>query len=442
MDNDRSQTSDALAQMAKSTAHVVGAAAASGPYGAAAAAVEEALPVLLKIVAGVIAAILIFLLVIITAIPNMFFGYGNSKWEPVVGMTTKAMTLGGAYVNLEDFVAAQVDAIVTRLVEEYEEAGIVIDKVVITHSFTQEDLIWVIAINSVAYQQNLDVMTPEKIQRFVTAHLTYSHSLFSNERVTLHVKFKKLNPQELMEELDFSEEDRRWAIAIQENLTESDALTKYESFFSAYRPNYGGDTTAPGNAEHGSSYSNDIDISRFTAPRKKNNYDLAAYAIQAWENNWGYVWGTYGNVLTESLLTYKIEQYPEGVGNYEEFIRANWLGRRTTDCVGLIKGYGWLDADTLKIKYGSNGMPDYGANAMHQAAVNAGTEGEDYGSISTMPEIPGLALWKNGHIGVYIGNGYAIEASSTKTGVIKTKVAERGWSEWCKIPYINYLEGG
>jgi hypothetical protein len=25
---------------------------------------------------------------------------------------------------------------------------------------------------------------------------------------------------------------------------------------------------------------------------------------------WGYVWGTYGNVLTESLLTYKIEQYP------------------------------------------------------------------------------------------------------------------------------------
>lgn len=46
----------------------------------------------------------------------------------------------------------------------------------------------------------------------------------------------------------------------------------------------------------------------------------------------------------------KLEQYPDGVGNHEAFIRANWLGRRTTDCIGLIKGYGWLDVDSMKIK--------------------------------------------------------------------------------------------
>lgn len=55
----------------------------------------------------------------------------------------------------------------------------------------------------------------------------------------------------------------------------------------------------------------------------------------------GYVWGTCGNVLTESLFAYKLKQYPDGVRKYENFIRANWLGRRTADCVGLIKGYGW-----------------------------------------------------------------------------------------------------
>ena len=58
----------------------------------------------------------------------------------------------------------------------------------------------------------------------------------------------------------------------------------------------------------------DLDISAFVDPANKNAADLVTYAIHAWESGWGYVWGTYGNVLTESLLAYKIEQYPDGVG--------------------------------------------------------------------------------------------------------------------------------
>ena len=108
----------------------------------------------------------------------------------------------------------------------------------------------------------------------------------------------------------------------------------------------------------------DLDISAFTDPNSKNAADLVTYAIHAWESGWGYVWGTYGDVLTESLFAYKLDQYPDGVGSYEDFIRANWLGGRTTDCVGLIKGYGWLNAETMKIQYGTHGMPDIGANQM------------------------------------------------------------------------------
>nr|WP_326183661.1 hypothetical protein [uncultured Oscillibacter sp.] len=181
----------------------------------------------------------------------------------------------------------------------------------------------------------------------------------------------------------------------------------------------------------GSDFGTEINISGFTDASTKNAHDLAAYAVQAWESCWGYVWGTYGNVLTESLLDYKVQQYPDGVGQYEEFIRANWLGGRTTDCVGLIKGYGWLDPDDLTIRYGTNGMPDIGANSMYNNATVKG-------AISTMPDIPGLAVWMDGHIGVYLGNGEVIEASSTKKGVIKTLLEGRGWSAWLQIPYINY----
>lgn len=175
----------------------------------------------------------------------------------------------------------------------------------------------------------------------------------------------------------------------------------------------------------------ELDVSAFTDPTTKNAADLVIYAIHAWGSGWGYVWGTYGNVLTESLLAYKLEQYPDGVGNYEDLIRANWLDGRTTDCVGLIKGYGWLNAETMEIQYGTHEMPDIGANQMYYNATESG-------AIDTMPDIPGLAVWHEGHIGVYIGGGQVIEAMGTRYGVVKTELANRGWTHWLKIPYINY----
>ena len=135
--------------------------------------------------------------------------------------------------------------------------------------------------------------------------------------------------------------------------------------------------------------------------------------------------------MTESLLTYKVSQYPDGVGNHEDIIRTNWLGGRTADCVGLIKGYGWLSPETMTIDYGTHGMPDIGANQMYYNA-------KESGPISTMPDIPGLAVWHEGHIGVYIGNGQVIEAMGTRYGVVKTELADRGWTHWLKVPYISY----
>ena len=175
----------------------------------------------------------------------------------------------------------------------------------------------------------------------------------------------------------------------------------------------------------------ELDISTFANPTTKNATDLVTYAVHAWESGWGYVWGTYGNVLTESLLAYKVSQYPDGVGNHENFIRAHWLGGRTTDCVGLIKGYSWLSPETMTIDYGTHGMPDIGANQMYYTATESGP-------IDTMPDIPGLAVWHEGHIGVYIGGGQVIEAMGTKNGVVKTELAKRNWTHWLKIPYINY----
>ena len=413
--------------------------ATTGPKGAALAAAEEAAPFLIKLIAGLLILLLLIPMLVFTALPNMFFGYEGSGTEDITHMTQQAMALGGVYMSLEDFENTQVDAIITSILDEYEDDGIEIDEVKIDSVFDENDLAWLIAINSAAYQQDLDAMSAQDIRTFCTSRLTHEYSLLEGEKNVLKVTVKHLEPDKLMENLGFDEESRTWAGAIYEVLSESNAIEEYAPYFEQYRPSYGGDPSGPG-GEHGPSYGNDIDISGFVSPGTKNNKDLAAYAIQAWENNWGYVWGTYGNVLTESLLSYKIQQYPDWVGQNAGFIRSHWLNRRCTDCVGLIKGYGWLDASTGAIRYGTNGMPDYGANTMYRAAVNAGVSGQDYGPISTMPDIVGLAVHMDGHIGVYIGNGYVIEAANTSTGVIKTQLVGRGWREWCKIPYINYLE--
>lgn len=166
---------------------------------------------------------------------------------------------------------------------------------------------------------------------------------------------------------------------------------------------------------------------------RKTNLSLVGHAISRLGT--GYVYGTYGHILTESLLSAKLKQYPLKILPYLSFIRANWLGKPVQDCVGLIKGHYWTNDDG-KIVYKLDGLPDVSANGLYNAAT-------ERGPITTLPEIKGLIVWKSGHVGVYVGNGEVIEAHGTKHGVIKTRlnkiVNDTKWTNWCKCPYIDYV---
>ena len=78
-------------------------------------------------------------------------------------------------------------------------------------------------------------------------------------------------------------------------------------------------------------------------------------------------------------------------------------------------------------------MPDIGADSMYYNAT-------EKGAINTIPEIPGLAIWHAGHIGIYIGDGMVIEAMGTLYGVVKTNLSDGRWTHWLKILYITYSE--
>ena len=158
----------------------------------------------------------------------------------------------------------------------------------------------------------------------------------------------------------------------------------------------------------------------------KTNNGLVEYAkAQLGKPYW---FGTFGQTSTELLHKSKKKQYP----NYytaQDF--KSQYGQRVHDCIGLIKGYLWSDTPTS--------VPQY------RAAQDVSADGmlgicKEKGNISTIPELPGVLVFSSQHVGVYIGNGYVVEARGHAYGVVKTKLSSRGWKSWGKCPWIEYEE--
>lgn len=177
-----------------------------------------------------------------------------------------------------------------------------------------------------------------------------------------------------------------------------------------------------------------IDISGFTDKTIKNNIDIVEWCKNAESNGWGYVWGGYGQICSIKYLDKMAKQYPGDTeaGGSMRTVGEKWIGKRVTDCIGLIKSYMWYNPKSGEITVGSNNFQDCSASSIWDNV-------KETGDISAIPEIPGLAVWMPGHIGVYIGDGYVVEAQGTAYGVVKTKLVGRGWSKWLKIPNMKYV---
>ena len=158
----------------------------------------------------------------------------------------------------------------------------------------------------------------------------------------------------------------------------------------------------------------------------KTNIGLVEYAkAQLGKPYW---FGCFGQTSTEALYNSKRKQYPSF---YTATDYKRQYGQRVHDCVGLIKGYLWSDTPTSVPKY--NASQDVSADGMLAIC-------KEKGNISIIPELPGVLVFSKQHVGVYIGNGYVIEARGHKYGVVKTKLSERGWKSWGKCPWIEYEE--
>ena len=61
---------------------------------------------------------------------------------------------------------------------------------------------------------------------------------------------------------------------------------------------------------------------------------------------------------------------------------------------------------------------------------------------SSIPNIHGLGLYKPGHVGVYVGNGMAVDARGSDYGVCYESVWSHGWTQYFKVPGVSYPDTG
>ena len=161
-----------------------------------------------------------------------------------------------------------------------------------------------------------------------------------------------------------------------------------------------------------------------------------------------YGMGTWGWIVTKSAIERKKKESSwwttSRINTISKVIDKNYF---MFDCIGLIKGILWGWNGNSKAIYGGAGyninkVPDVNTEGMLAKCTNVST---DFSKIEV-----GEYLWMNGHCGVYIGDGLAVECTPkwdnkvqiTAVGNIGSKSGynTRTWTKHGKLPYITYVK--
>lgn len=154
---------------------------------------------------------------------------------------------------------------------------------------------------------------------------------------------------------------------------------------------------------------------------------LVAYFQRAVAEGWGYVWSLNGEIYTQALAqkyhdTKRKTSKHRDPATYWLKDCAKWIGKMAADCSGGIVGAH------------RTGDPGYG----DRSADTFFAQCTETGPIKTLPEEPGLCLWKPGHIEIYEGNGNSIGFRGTDYGATRSRVSSRDFTHWGRLRDVDY----
>lgn len=185
----------------------------------------------------------------------------------------------------------------------------------------------------------------------------------------------------------------------------------------------------------------------------KNTEFVAALKSIATKHNTLYVMGCFGAPLVTKPFN-NIERYTTNHQYNRNAGRTAMIKKVADrpktyygfDCSGLIKAVMWGWSGDVKHRYGdasyaSNGVPDLSADSMISRCSDVSTN-------FTNVEV-GELLWRLGHVGIYIGDGLAIECTPQWSNCVQITAVKnigtkngynaRTWAKHGRLPFIQYV---
>ena len=163
-----------------------------------------------------------------------------------------------------------------------------------------------------------------------------------------------------------------------------------------------------------------------------------------------YGYAMYGWKITDANIAVKANQNLNGWYTKAHIATLKAVADQTPtvwgfDCVNLTKGtlWGWTGDESKKYggaTHGAHGVPDYNANNFFKQCRDRSS---DFSNIEI-----GEGLWMEGHWGLYVGDGKAVECTGRwDNGVQITAVLNIGkksglngryWTQHGKLPWVKY----
>ena len=187
--------------------------------------------VLTKVIFGLLAALLLTPMLIFTALPNTVFGYSSSADQGVTDFTASARRLSNAYQNIGRKHQSALDRLVNSILPGFSDY----DDYQVTDGSGGMNQNWFIAIASVRYKQDLNVMDDNVLEDLIIGKLDYSASI--TDRI-LNISVWDLTPESYMDRLGFSSAEKKWAgllysvMAEDQRVTVGDADGCYDTNYS------------------------------------------------------------------------------------------------------------------------------------------------------------------------------------------------------------------
>lgn len=130
-----------------------------------------------------------------------------------------------------------------------------------------------------------------------------------------------------------------------------------------------------------------------------------------------YVYGSCGQPLTLSQINTWASLYPSTYSVSYINKAKTFIGKRCTDCSGLIS---------------------WATGIRRNSSAFRSTATEEIKISELTNEHAGWAVWKSGHIGIYIGDGNVIEAKGINYGTVQSKLKDTAWVCAIKLKDIDY----